>query len=134
MSSNHILPKKELYTVVKRFLDDHDRGISIDLFAELCGLPLTTLKGIFYRHDTPMTERSQIRLSKGYNAWKNGEVRVMQNRDRTRYVEYREKPKPVAVRATGVVVENGKLKIKIGLANPRDYSVKTLDEQLRGNR
>ena len=47
-------------------------------------------------------------------------------------MEYREQPKPVLVRSTGLVVDNGKIKLQIGVKNPRDYSGKTLDEQLRG--
>jgi hypothetical protein len=101
------------------------------LFAELAGLTKKTLIDIFYRNHT-MTERSQVRLSKAYHAWKNGEIRVMQNRDRTRFVEYREEPKPAVVRSTKIVVDNGKLRLEISPKNPRDYSGKTLDEQLRG--
>ena len=130
---NPVIPKAELHQVLKRFFDDQDRGISISLFAELAGLTKKTLIDIFYRGH-PMSERSQIRLSKAYNAWKNGEIRVMQNRDRTRFVEYREQPKPVMVRSTSLVVDNGKIRLEIKPKNPRDYSGKTLDEQLRGKR
>jgi len=128
---NPVIPKAELHQLLKRFFDDQDRGISISLFAELAGLTKKTLIDIFYRGHT-MTERSQIRLSKAYHAWKNGEIRVMQNRDRTRFVEYREQPKPVLVRSNKIVVENGKIRLEISPKNPRDYSGKTLDEQLRG--
>ena len=128
---NPVIPKAELHQLLKRFFDDQDRGISISLFAELAGLTKKTLIDIFYRGHT-MSERSQIRLSKAYHAWKNGEIRVMQNRDRTRFVEYREQPKPVLVRSNKIVVENGKIRLEISPKNPRDYSGKTLDEQLRG--
>ena len=128
---NPVIPKAELRTVLKRFFEDEERGISIKMFAELAGLPKSTIIEIFYK-DEEMTQRSQIRLSKAYHAWKNGEVRVMQNRDRTRFVEYREQAKPVVVRSTKIVVDNGKLKLQICPTNPRDYSGETLDEQLRG--
>ena len=128
---NPVIPKAELHQVLKRFFDDQDRGISISLFAELAGLTKKTLIDIFYRNHT-MTQRSQVRLSKAYHAWKNGEIRVMQNRDRTRFVEYREEPKPAVVRSTKIVVDNGKLRLEISTKNPRDYSGKTLDEQQRG--
>lgn len=128
---NPVIPKAELHQLLKRFFDDQDRGISMSLFAELAGLTKKTLIDIFYRGHT-MSERSQIRLSKAYHAWKNGEIRVMQNRDRTRFVEYREQPKPVLVRSNKIVVENGKIRLEISPKNPRDYSGKTLDEQLRG--
>lgn len=128
---NPVIPKAELRVLLKRFFEDQDRGISLRMFAELAGLPKTAIIEIFYK-DEEMTQRSQIRLSKAYHAWKNGEVRVMQNRDRTRFVEYRDKPKPVVVRSTKIVVDNGKIKLQISPTNPRDYSGKTLDEQLRG--
>ena len=73
---NPVIPKAELHQVLKRFFDDQDRGISISLFAELAGLTKKTLIDIFYRNHT-MTERSQIRLSKAYHAWKNGEIRAV---------------------------------------------------------
>jgi len=128
---NPVIPKAELRQLLSRFFEDEDRGISLRLFAELAGLEKKTLIDIFYR-GMDMSQRSQIRLSKAYYAWKNGEVRIMQNRDRTKFVEYREQPKPVLVRSTGLVVDNGKIKLQIGVKNPRDYSGKTLDEQLRG--
>ena len=96
---NPVIPKAELRQLLSRFFDDEDRGISLQLFAELAGLEKKTLIDIFYR-GMNMSQRSQIRLSKAYHAWKNGEVRIMQNRDRTKFVEYREEPKPVLVRST----------------------------------
>jgi hypothetical protein len=32
------IPKRELKVLIKRFLSDSDRGISQELFADLCGI------------------------------------------------------------------------------------------------
>lgn len=126
------LPKKELMRVVKRFLEDKDRGISIKLFAELCGLHEDTLENVFQKEAYPMTEYVQIRVSKGYLAWKNGEIAVMQNRDKTRFFEYRKQNKPRLVRGFGVQFVNGEAKLNIGPKNLADYGGFDIDEQLRG--
>ena len=36
--SQTVIPKKQLLVEIKRFFKDKDRGISIALFAELCGV------------------------------------------------------------------------------------------------
>ena len=54
----------------------------------------------------------------------------MQNRDRTKFVQYRKDAKPVVERKNQLEVVNGQIKLKIGLVNKHDYSRQTLDEQL----
>jgi hypothetical protein len=87
---------------------------------------------LFLKEVYPMTEYIQIRVSKGYNAWRNGEIAVMQNRDKSRFVEYRKEAKPRLSRGLGVQFVNGEVKLKIGLKNRYDYSELDIDEQLRG--
>lgn len=128
------LTKKELMRVIKRFLDDKDRGISLKLFAEVCGLHEDTLENVFLKQLYPMSEYVQIRVSKGYNAWKNGEIAVMQNRDKSRFVEYRKQNKPRLVRGFGVQFVNGEAKLNIGVKNLADYGGFDIDEQLRGQK
>ena len=77
-----------------------------------------------------MTLAVQIRVSKAYTEWKNGEVAIMQNRDRSRFVQYRKEAAPVVERKNQLEVVNGQIKLKIGLVNKHDYSRQTLDEQL----
>ena len=84
-----VMPKKQLLIEVKRFLKDPDRGISIRLFAELCGVTKRHLLDVFYFRSEPLTEYMQIRVSKGYKAWQNGEVAIMQNQDKTKFVTFR---------------------------------------------
>ena len=77
-----------------------------------------------------MTLSVQVRVSKAYTEWKNGEVAIMQNRDRTKFVQYRKDAKPVVERKNQLEIVNGQIKLKIGLVNKHDYSRQTLDEQL----
>lgn len=126
-----VMPKKELLRQVNLFLSDEGRGISVDLFAEICGLHPNTIRNVFqYRTDT-LTEYVQRRVSKGYEAWRRGEIAVMQNRDRTRFAEFRRKAEPNLARSSSLQVVNGEIKLKIGVRNRNDYSGKTLDEMLK---
>ena len=123
------IPKAELRRTIKRFLADQERGISMALFADLAGVSLSILKAVFIYETEPMTEYVQKRVSKAYNEYKNGEVAIMQNRDNTRFVQYRKEAKPVMAKSTALQLVNGKIKIKVGLKNAHDYSDLTLDEQ-----
>ena len=126
------LPRSELRRIIKRFLQDKDRGISIPLFADLAGISLSHLQDVFMNETEPLTEYVQRRVSKAYNEWKDGEVAIMQNRDTSKFVQYRKDPKPRMTRSTGLQVVNGEIKIKVGISNRYDYSDLTLDEQLKG--
>jgi len=123
--------KVDLMRIMKRFIADKNRGISLNLFAELCGIHKDSLQKIFIDEEYPMTEFMQMRISKGYEAWRRGSVAVMQNRDKTRFVEYRREPKPRLARSTGLHLVNGEIKIKVGVSNRGDYSGQTLDEALK---
>jgi len=126
-----VLPKRELLRIIKRFIKDQDRGISVKLFAEICGVNKEHLLDVFFYRTQPLTEYMQIRVNKGYQSWLKGEVAVMQNRDKTRFVEYRREAKPRLVRSTGLQLVNGEIKIKIGVSNKGDYSGLSLDETLK---
>jgi hypothetical protein len=125
------IPKAQLKKIIKRFLKDKDRGISLSLFANLCGLSDTIIKMVFLDETEPMTEYVQRRVSKGYIEYRDGEVAIMQNRDNTRFVQYRKETRPVLQRTTGLQVVNGEIKIKMGISKRHDYDVDNLDEQLR---
>jgi hypothetical protein len=128
---NSVIPRQELKRTIKRFLSDKNRGISIPLFAELCGVSVAILRLVFIKEEEPLTEYVQRRVSKGYQSWLRGEVAVMMNRDQTRFVQYRKEPKPRVARFIGLEVQNGQIKLKIGLKNKADYSNLDIDEQLR---
>lgn len=125
------MPKKELLRVIKRFLEDKDRGISVALFSELCGLSAGHLNEVFLYENQPLTEMVQRRVTNAYNAWKNGMVAIMKNRDNTKFVDYRREPRPEMIRGYGLTYGPNGLKLNIGIRNRRDYESETLDEQLK---
>ena len=127
---NHTIPKAELKIIMRRFLSDHERGISIPLFSDLSGISIAHLRDVFLNDKEPLTEYVQRRVSKAYNEWKNGEVAIMQNRDASKFVQYRKEAKPVLQRTNKLEVINGEIKIKLGISKKYDYSGSTLDEQL----
>ena len=129
---SHLLSKKELIRQIKAFLSDHNRGISIALFAELCGLSDKTIKEVFIYERMPLTENVQIRVNKGYNQLKQGNVKIMQRPDRSRYVAYRRESQPVIEPSMGLKVTSEGIKLKIGPRNRHDYSELSLDDVLRG--
>lgn len=124
------LTKRELMRQIRRFLKDQKRGISTKLFAELCGIDRAHLLDVFIYRVHSLTEYIQRRVDKGYKAWQRGEVAIMQNRDNTKFVQYRREAKPRMTRSTSLQMVNGEIKIKVGVINRGDYSAPTLDEQL----
>ena len=125
------ITKRELLTIIKRFIKDQNRGISVKLFAEVCGVNKDHLLAVFFYRNQPLTEYIQVRVSKGYQSWLKGEIAVMQSRNKTRTMEYRREPKPRLVPATGLHLVNGQIRIKVGVINKGDYSGVTLDEALK---
>lgn len=124
------IPKTELKVIMRRFLADKERGISIPLFSELSGVSISQLRDVFLNDKEPLTEYVQRRVSKAYNEWKNGEVAIMQNRDTSKFVQYRKEARPALQKTNKLEVINGEIKIKLGITNKYDYSGNTLDEQL----
>jgi hypothetical protein len=87
---------------------------------------------VFLHESAPLTEYMQRRVSKGYQEWRSGNVKVMKNRDNTRFVEYRKTPQAPVLRSTGLKVTPEGIKLRVGLVNRHDYSELDLDEALRG--
>ena len=125
------LSKVELSRIIKKFLEDHDRGISMRLFAELSGMSEGHLKDVFLYQTEPLTETVQRRVNKDYHSYVNGEVRVMQNQDRTGFVEYRREAKPVFTKSTSLTLTPDGIKISLGIKPKYNYKDLTLDEQLK---
>ena len=126
------LSKVELSKHIRRFYDDKERGISIALFCELAGISPKHFHDVFIYNKEPLTENIQRRVSKAYQQWKAGNVKIMKRRDNTRYVDYRKESKPVFMPKMGLQVTSEGIKIKVGMANRHDYSEISLDEALRG--
>ena len=125
------IPKHELRRIIYNFLTDHDRGISVNLFAEVAGVSPGHLYDVFVHQTEPLTEMVQRRVSKAYKSWVNGEVAVMQNRDNSKFVQYRREPKPLFRKSLGLQLTNDGIKINLGMKPKYDYSTYTLDEQLK---
>ena len=129
--ARYSFPKSYLKPIIKRFLKDKDRGISVQLFADLAGMSKGHLMDVFFYETEPLTETVQRRVSKAYTEWRDGEVAIMQNRDNTKFVQYRKEAQPVMERSNALQFVNGGIKIKMGITNKYDYEVNDLDEQLR---
>jgi len=126
------LSKRELTKHMQRFNADKDRGISIALFAELAGISHAHFYDVFIYNKEPLTEMVQRRVSKAYQQWKAGNVKVMKRIDNTRYVDYRKESQPVFMPKMGLQVTSQGIKVKVGMVNRHDYSEISLDEALRG--
>lgn len=126
------LTKQELFRQMKRFVKDQERGISIALFCELAGINKQHFYDVFIHRTYPQTELMQLRVSKAYQQWKEGNVKVMRRKDNTRFVEYRRESKPALMPGMGLKVTPDGIKIKVGMVNRHDYSEIDLQEALRG--
>lgn len=126
------LSKAELLRQVKKLLLDKERGISVALFAELCGVGVTTLWQTFVLENAPMSEVTQRRVNKGYAAWKSGAVKIMKRPDNTRYVDFRKVATPAILPSMGIQRTAEGFKLRVGPVNRHDYSQPDLDEPTRG--
>ena len=125
------LSKHELKRVIQQFLKDPNRGISIRLFAELAGMSQGHLQDVFLYQTEPVSETVQRRVDKAYKAYVNGEVSVMQNKDGSRYIEYRKVARPLMKKSLGLQVTNDGIKINLGVKPKFNYGQYNLDEQLK---
>ena len=126
------LSKHELKRQIKKFLQDKDRGISVNLFGELCGVTRTHLWDVFILEREPLTETVQTRVNRAYALWKQGYVKVMKNRDNTRFVDFRKVAQPHVMPSTGLKMTSEGIKIRVGMVNRHDYSGFDLNETKRG--
>jgi len=126
-----VLSKKELLRQMKRFVADKDRGISMALFAKLCGLTPDKMWTIFVTETEPLSEYTQLRVNKAFAEWREGNVRVMRDGHR-KYVDYRRQAIPPLMPSTRLNLTAEGIKIKVGMVNRHDYSELDLNEALRG--
>lgn len=129
--AHDILTKSDLLKRFKRFHADKNRGISMNLFAEMCGISAIYLDKVFIHETEPITEVTQIRVSRAMLAHQKGQLRVMENPlSKKRYAEYRPKgeEKPRMAKAVSFVIENGKIGLQPRPINRQDFSRPDLDE------
>lgn len=124
--------KQELLRQVNRFLTDRKRGISIEQFAELCGLDKSLIQSVFVSQTMPMTERTQVRVTRAFNEWMSGNVRIMYSHAKGTYVEYRKQSKVPLMPHYGIKVTPDGIKMDIRMKNRHYYGDSTLDEALGG--
>jgi len=129
---DEILTKAELYRRMDRFQEDDNTPWSWPMLAELCGINSDHLRDIFVYKTNPITEVTQIRVSKALHRIERGDVTVMRNRNNTRFIRYNNTPQVRASRGNRIVLMDGKLRVKPGIINKNDYSHITLKEQLEG--
>lgn len=122
--------KVQLLREMLRFLKDEKRGISIQLFADMCGYSYRHMRDVFWYHTAPLTETMQIRVSRVLDDYIAGNIVVMEKYNRERYAEYRKEPKPVAKREYALTIKDGKIGLQIGLKARGDYTRPHLDELL----
>ena len=77
-----------------------------------------------------MSEMVQIRMERALQSLARGELRVMQNKNRTRYIEYRKEPKPEFRPGTRLQFKGNRISLVTGLRNLNDYSQPTLKDDL----
>ena len=89
------------------------------------------LQDVFLYQTEPVSETVQRRVDKAYKAYVNGEVSVMQNKDGSRYIEYRKVARPLMKKSLGLQVTSDGIKINLGVKPKYNYGQYDLDEQLK---
>ena len=130
MARTHALSKAELYRQMKRYAEDSNTTFSWRLFGEVAGISANHLRAVFIYETLPLTEETQIRVSRALEKIKRGDVTAMLNRDNSRFIKHNTEPKPKAARGYQIKLVNGQLKVQPGIINKNDYSQTTLKEQL----
>jgi len=127
---NDVLSKAEIYRQMARYLEEEDRVMSVKFLAELAGLSERLIFGIFIGDTHTMSEETQVRMSRALMRLERGDVTVMRNRNRTKYLQYNRDPKPRMVRGYGLKLDGGKITLNIGVKNRDDFSKPTFKEQM----
>ena len=124
------LTKAELYRQMTRFSEDANSPFSWQSMSEVCGISADHLRKVFIYRTAPLTEETQVRVSRALERIRAGDVTVMYNKDKSRFIKFNPEPKPRVSRGYKIALIDGRLGIKTGLVNRNDYSQITLKEQL----
>jgi hypothetical protein len=116
------LTKKQLMVEMKLFVEDKDRGISINNFCEIVGISSRLFTYVFCELKFPMTEETQRKVNRAYNHWKEGRLRVMKKHTNETYPDYRKEPVQPLVHVTRIQPTAGGFKVQVGAINRHDYS------------
>ena len=129
-----VYSKRELKERMGRFIADANRGISMIVFSELCGVTERLMRNIFVHGTADLSEVNQIRISRVLRSWEAGEIAVMQGRYNTRFAEYRKEPRLRLARTWGLKVTPEGLKVDARVRNKADYGEPGFLEQLEGSK
>jgi hypothetical protein len=124
-----ILSKAEIYRQMERFWKDQDKTLSIAMFAELSGLSASLLKRVFQVKDIPMSEHTQIAVSRALERMTRGDVVMVYDKGNKRRLIYRQEPRPRLAKSMNLTNDGGKIALKVGIKNKSDYSKPGFDEQ-----
>lgn len=124
------LTKAELYRQMTRFSEDANSPFSWQSMSEVCGISADHLRKVFIYRTVPLTEETQVRVSRALEKIKRGDVTVMYNKDKSRFIKHNNEPKPRVMRGYQIKLIDGQLRVQPGLVNRNDYSQITLKEQL----
>ena len=124
-----ILSKAEIYRQMERFWKDQDKTLSIAMFAELSGLSASLLKRVFQVKDTPMSEHTQIAVSRALERMTRGDVVMVYDKGNKRRLNYRQEPRPRLSKSMSLTNDGGRIALKVGIKNKSDYSKPGFDEQ-----
>ena len=130
MSRLKAMTKDEIYRQMDRFQADDKSPFSWAMLGELTGIDMSHLRKVFIYRTAPMTEQTQIRVSRALERMAKGEVTVMRKKDGSRFIRFNQKPEPRIARGYKIRLIDGKLGVAPGLVNKNDYSEITLKEQL----
>lgn len=123
------MTQNEIRNAIRRFQQDENRILSAALLCEAAGISMWTFHNVF-KNNAPMSEMVQRRMAKALKAWASGELRIMRNKDRTRYIEYRKEPKPVLQRTMRLQLKNNRISLNSGVRNLNDYTQPSFKEQM----
>lgn len=130
MDRAETLPRAELIRRVRRFMQDEKRAIPVTEFARLCAVDKSNLYKMFVTGKMPVTEATQIRVSRVLLSLERGEIVQLAVPRKGIVTQYRKDPKVRLARSTKLVLKDGKITVDARVINRNDYSTPTLREQM----
>lgn len=130
MDRTETLPRAELIRRVRRFMQDEKRAIPVTEFARLCAVDKSNLYKMFVTGKMPVTEATQIRVSRVLLSLERGEIVQLAVPRKGIVTQYRKDPKVRLARSTKLVLKDGKITVDARVINRNDYSTPTLREQM----
>ena len=90
---------------------------------------MSLLKRVFHIKNTPMSEHTQIAVSRALERMTRGDVVMVYDKGNKRRLIYRQEPRPRLHKSINLTNDGGKIALKVGIKNKSDYSKPGFDEQ-----